>query len=78
MWVRVMDSTKEVNGMVGVETMHLQTRLFGGVDVVRGVVFRRGRSPLKSVESFDSHAEAECHVRKVLADDGFHAVGESV
>ena len=37
-----------------------------------------GRSHSKNIEFFESHAQAERHVRKVLAEDGFRAVGESL
>ena len=58
--------------------MHLQTRLFGGVDVIRRTSRSSGRSSPKRVEFFESHAQAERHIRKILVEDGFRAIGESL
>ena len=78
MWTRVTSASKQVNDRGTGETMHLQTRLFGGVDVIRRSSRSGGRSHSKNIEFFESHAQAERHVRKVLAEDGFRAVGESL
>ena len=78
MWTRVTSASKQVSDKRTGETMHLQTRLFGGVDVIRSSSRSGGRSSSKNIEFFESHAQAERHVRKVLAEDGFRAVGENL
>ena len=75
MWTRCTDRS---DSKFGVETLHLQTRLFGGVDVVRRKAKRGGRPVDKSIESFDCRDQAERYIGKLVSEGHFRPIGEAV
>lgn len=62
---------------IGRETLHVQTRLFGGADVVLRQSRQGSRVVTKRVESFESQSQAQRYVDQLVRERDFRPIGES-